>query len=645
MKQFNLKNKINRAGFSYGYLPEKNNLRRCKDLLLNPLFLVLFIFPVSSLISTLRAQTPTPEMTVIQQWQTHKPVEEGQLKDSAYRIMKDIGITSLQSYVGWAQIEPDKSKLTFKTYDPVVNQLKKHNLKWLPFLILGTKISTPEWFKKGDGVFAVCLEHRKPTRIQSIWNPQLKKAIKRFLILFKKHYDTSVIEALNLGISGNWGESIYPVSGGFNMEGVHTHLGWWCGDEFARADFHRWLKKNFKTVKLLNDRWGSHYSCFDSIQPFLPEGAPSQRAKVDFANWYEESMTNYAEYWIKTARRLFPTLPIYLCTGGSGQLEHGADFGAQAKMCAKYDVGIRITNMNDDMQRGFAITRMVSSASRFYGGYYTTEPGGKNTSKGVVGRIFDIVSGGGVGVYFKALYQDKESNYDKIPVELTQNAKVFKRGKRFLIRNNPEHKVAALMSNSSLILDNHYLEQFLARSADLRDLLDFDYIDENMISDDALKGFKAVAMLSGSELEQSSIDKLENWIKEGGIFFTSEDAFPIKLVDEYKVSWMDSTLTHEPIGLGLSDMIHIEEVGNGFIVVCPKYWKEYKRILAELLFTNEGPWRRIAEPIDGVFDKVLITETNNSILYYNNSDKLVHKKINDLKKIDIRPRRIINVKK
>jgi hypothetical protein len=39
-------------------------------------------------------------MTVIQQWQVHEPVPEGQLADSAYLAAKKTGITSLQSYVG-----------------------------------------------------------------------------------------------------------------------------------------------------------------------------------------------------------------------------------------------------------------------------------------------------------------------------------------------------------------------------------------------------------------------------------------------------------------------------------------------------------------------------------------------------------------
>ena len=471
-----------------------------------------------------------PRMEVIQQWQVHEPVPVGQLQDSAYTICKKIGITSLQSYVGWAQLEPEQNKITYDIYDPVVNQIRKHDLKWLPFIIMGPYISTPKWFNEQHGVDAVCLEHNMPIRIQSIWNPELKPGVRRFLELFKAHYDPSVIEALNFGISGNWGESIFPAGGGFDMQGVHSHAGWWCGDKYALADFQRWTKNKYATVDALNKAWKSSYTGFDAVKPFMPQDAPSPRAAVDFGNWYTESMTDYAEYWVKTARELFPTLPIYLCTGGDGQTMLGADFGAQSRMCAKYNAGIRITNMDDNMLTGFAITRMVSSATRLYGGYYSTEPGGDNTPKGMAGRIFDIVSGGGRGVYYKGLYE--------APDNATMNALVFADFAKYMIPNKPKLTVAALMPNSSISLDGQALGQFLERSMKLRDSLDFEFIDENMISDGLLNKFKAVVMLSGSTLETSTLDKLKTWVEDGGVLFTSAESYPLKSVEGLPVNWM-----------------------------------------------------------------------------------------------------------
>lgn len=602
-----------------------------------------------------RGTTKVPaNMNVIQQWQIHEPVPIGQLQDSAFEICKKLGITSLQSYVGWAQLEPKQNKITYDTYDPVVNQIRKHNLKWLPFLITGPYIATPKWFREQHGVDAVCLEHNMPIRIQSIWNHRLKAGVYRFLELFQAHYDTSVIEALNLGISGNWGESIYPVGGGFDMQSVHSHGGWWCGDKYARADFRRWVREKFKTVDILNTFWKSDYASVDVVEPFMPQNAPSPRAAVDFANWYMESMTNYAEYWVKTAREMFPSLPIYLCTGGDGRVEYGADFGAQSRMCAKYHAGIRITNMNDDMLNGFAITRMVSSANRFYGGYYTTEPGGDNTAKGIAGRIFDIVSGGGRGVYFKSLYQDFKS-ISKVPDHVTQNAMVFADFAKYMVPDTPKLTVAAIMPNSSIILNDHLLGQFLERSAKLRDLLDFEYIDENMISDGALCKFKAVVMLAGSVLEQSSLDKLKSWVKSGGVLITSLESYPLKSVEGIDVLWVQKPFAGKvDYADTLSPQVSTDKrtvfsdvakkLGNGYVVVWPGCWNTYMHILGVMLHTDKAPWKRLSEPIDDVYDNILACRVGTSVYYLNNGDVTVTKKIAADKSIMISPRTIVVVK-
>jgi len=482
-----------------------------------------------------------PGMTVIQQWQIHRPVSPGRRADRAYQVCRQIGITSLQSYVVWSQIEPEPGRVTYDTYDPVVACLRRNHLKWLPFIITGPYYATPKWFRDRKGVSAVCLEHGREVPIQSIWNPHLRDGVKRFLKLFRAHYEADVIEALNLGISGNWGESLMPAGGGFEVRklpGYHCHRGWWCGDRYARADWRRWLREKYQYVGKLNRAWGTSFVDFDAVDPFVPSEAPSPRAAVDLVTWSTQSMTDLAEFWVRTARELYPDLPIYLCTGGSGDPALGADFAAQARMCAKYKAGIRITNQSDDALRNFAHTRMVSSATRLYGQYYTTEPGGANSPRGIAGRIFDIVSGGGRGVYFKTLVQG-----DDRP---SPQAVAFARNAQYLVPNSPKLSVAALMPNASIAIDARVLNLFLERSAQLRDALDFEFIDENMIADGLLDRFKAVVWLAGSRLEARSAEALRKWIRSGGVLLVSTEHLPLKTVENAPVGWIAQSQTAQP---------------------------------------------------------------------------------------------------
>ncbi len=482
------------------------------------------------LLEARRAAVIAPGMTVIQQWQVHEPVPAGQLADNAYRVARKIGITSLQSYVGWAQLEPEKGRVTYATYDPVVTQIRKHHLKWLPFLITAPYVATPKWFRTEGGVDAVCLEHKQSTPIQSIWNPALRGGVRRFLELFRAHYEPGVIEALNLGISGNWGESLMPAGGGFDMAGQHAHAGWWCGDPYARADLQRWLRARYATTAALNAAWRSSYSGFEAVEPMAPGSAPSRRATVDLVGWYTQSMTAYAEHWVKTAREFYPTLPIYLCTGGDGQPMLGADFGAQARMCARYGAGIRITNQGDDAASNFAITRMVGSATRLYGQYYTTEPGGDNSAWGIAGRVFDATAGGSRGAYFKYLMD--------APDQPTMKGIRFMENARRLAPNRPRLTVAAIMPNSSIALDGGVLGTFLARAEKLRDAVDFEFIDENMIADGMLKRFRAVVILSGDTLEQASIAALRKWVAGGGVLMAPAGCLPLRSVGGTAAPWL-----------------------------------------------------------------------------------------------------------
>jgi len=57
----------------------------------------------------------------------------------------------------------------------------------------------------------VCLDHGQPSKVESLWNPALKPEIERFVAAFAEHYGRGgVLESVLLGVSGIYGESIYP---------------------------------------------------------------------------------------------------------------------------------------------------------------------------------------------------------------------------------------------------------------------------------------------------------------------------------------------------------------------------------------------------------------------------------------------------
>jgi len=64
-------------------------------------------------------------------------------------LFKALSVTSVESYVDWAGVEPEEGKWDWSKWDKQVAALKAAGLKWVPFLIAGPAYATPLWFQRG----------------------------------------------------------------------------------------------------------------------------------------------------------------------------------------------------------------------------------------------------------------------------------------------------------------------------------------------------------------------------------------------------------------------------------------------------------------------------------------------------------------
>jgi hypothetical protein len=305
------------------------------------------------------------------------------------QVYKALGVTSVESYVDWAGVEPEPGRWDWSKWDAQVAILQQAGLKWTPFLIAGPAYATPLWFQNSpqSHVFR-CLEHGQDSRVQSIFNPDLRPRVAAFLAAFAERYAASnVIENVLLGVTGIYGESIYPAGpeGGWTGKltgSYHNHHGWWAGDPLAGAAFRAAMKKQYGDIAALNAAWGTRYADFFEVATFLPAQAPGDRARADMAEWYQQAMTDWAAFWVAETRRVLPKTEIYLCTGGHGVPFLGADFTAQAKAIAPFGAGIRITNEGSDYAHNFQLTREVATATRLYQTFCGFEPASKRDGHG-----------------------------------------------------------------------------------------------------------------------------------------------------------------------------------------------------------------------------------------------------------------------
>lgn len=430
--------------------------------------------------------------------------------EAALPAMKSLGVTSHEGYVRWNLCEPEPGKYDWSVYDAFVEVYKKYDIKWVPFLIIGSAYSLPEWYYKKPGSQGyVCLEHGEQSDVQSLWNPALRDHVARFIQAFCEHYrDTGVIESILLGITGNYGEAIYVATGNDWTADIygpyHTHPGFWAGDPFAIESFRGWLGARYADVSALNNAWKTSFGAFGDIKPFLRANAPNDRAWLDFAEWYIGSMNDWAYFWMETTRKNFPQGDVYLCTGGHAPVEHGADFGDQCKLAAKIGGGVRITNEGSYYPGNFSLTRWVASASRQYGAYFSFEPAGAVDASGVITRIYNATASGAKGLHY---YYPNIFGSDAA-------SRNFEKWGRFFTQREPSVEIAVYYPETHIRLNGN---DFLDKIQPLRDRFDFDYMSDNQILDGGLDHIKALVLVWGNTSEQRVWNAIIEWVRKGGI--------------------------------------------------------------------------------------------------------------------------------
>lgn len=431
-------------------------------------------------------------------------------------LARALGFNGIESYVKWDFVERQPGVFDWSYYDAIVNEIQKHGLRWFPLLVVGSAYTLPEWYYHSkENVGFECLEHHLRNDVQSIFCHAQDPHVRQFLNEFAKHYASrDALLGLRLGPSGNYGEAQYPATGnlGYRGQPIHTHLGYWAADPYASPAFQRWLEAKYHSIGALDRAWGDHFNSFSQIQTFLPTSALTPRKHLDFAGWYMGAMSVWCAEWAEWARAAMPQASIYQSSGGWGATEIGTDYTAQAKTMAQLHGGIRLTNESDNYAQNFAMTRMASSAARFYGAQLGYEPGGFGSARGVVARLYNAITNGAQHLFY---YHGNIDGND-------QGADAWLRYAPLLDqRAKPMIDVAAFYPDTSSKLDDEALRYlwgsaFLTRAEAMRSVADFDYVSEQMIRDGALDRYKVMFFLWGYIIEKPVLDRIDRWVKAGG---------------------------------------------------------------------------------------------------------------------------------
>ncbi len=389
------------------------------------------------------------------------------------------GANGVEDYVGWAVVEPKAGHWDWSAYQENAREIRKAGLKYVPYVWVQ---NLPSWVRRGaDYRFATCLEHGKPSEYLSVFSPKTVEAYDRVFAQLKAALGTQ-IDALRIGSPCDYGETHYPAGAASQAFPVaHVHMGWWAGEPEARQHFLRWVEKKYNGIDRLNAAWRTQFTGFEFDYPRDPT---SPRRWLDFVEWYHEALIERLGVLFDVARKHFPETPI--CTNLGWPFEKivlGQDLSGLVKMLASRKMIVRtptgpmVTHL---------YTRRVSTAARFY------HPAGLSTEPVDGSAPLNEIA----GALFKDLTTGATWHFD-YPQNMERGRESFRQARSLPRHDYPRIDAAIFFSTTAHRLENWdnwregfgggYPEGMAPWLEGLRDILDYDVVDERLIDDGALR--------------------------------------------------------------------------------------------------------------------------------------------------------------
>jgi len=196
---------------------------------------------------------------------------------------------------------------------------------------------------------------------------------------------------------------------------------------------------------------------------------------------------------------------------------YAQDTSALPKIASRYGVHIRSTHGGyAPFPQGYAaMIKRIATPCKIYGVPHWLEPPSTITPDGEVSRIMEALSCGNFGFW----------DWGQNPVSA---ANVFRQYTNYLTQEKPVVDVALFFPTTDhrLHLETDFPRHLQAVGAQLRDVMDFDIVDEELIADNALKHYRVLIWVEGKYVESSTLETIAAWVNKGGVLLWSGNQVP-----------------------------------------------------------------------------------------------------------------------
>ncbi len=433
----------------------------------------------------------------------------------------------VEDYVGWAVVETKPGQWDWSAYQENAREIRKAGLKYIPYVWVQ---NLPSWVRHGaDYRFATCLEHGKASEALSVFSPKTVEAYDRVFAQLKAALGTQ-IDALRIGSPCDYGETHYPAGNASQAFPVaHTHMGWWVHEPEAQQHFRRWVEKKYGSIDRLNAAWGTQFTGFAFDYPRDPTSA---RRWLDFVEWYHEALIERLGVLFDGARKHFPETPICVNLGWPFEkIVLGQDLSGLVKMLASK--GMIVRSPSGPMVTHL-YTRRVATATRFYHTpRLSTEPVDGNAPLGEI-----------AGALLKDLTTGARWHFD-YPENMERARESFRHARSLPRHDYPRIDAAIFFSTTAHRLENWdnwhagfqggYPEGMPPWLEGLRDILDYDVVDERLIDDGALRTYRLLIWPFGTRVESRTMEKIRDWVEHGGTLLV-RDLAAVRTVEGNRIT-------------------------------------------------------------------------------------------------------------
>jgi hypothetical protein len=507
---------------------------------------------------------------------------------------KGMGLVSDEDYIGWGAVEREPGQWNWKQHDAMEHALHEAGLR---YVVYDWVHFPPVWLRdqqKDKRTLMRCLEHGQEANYLSIFDPRTIEWYDHFYKNLHDHFGDR-IDDVYACILGPYGEGNYPLKVPDWINMGHCHEGYWCGDAYAVKAFQIALKHQYSRIAALNRAWGSSYHSFDEIRPprelsdekFKPKpeafaSAQDKRRWLDFITWYHQEIIDFAEQSIRTVLKYYPAEKVRLKPGGNARGVNPIPWGTYCPGYAKMAKPYHIVLQPADCSGAVFGDKWMGTAYQFYGVKECSEPAGDLDEKGFVRRMFSDASCG-ASQLFTYQFERHAANAQKYIGLFTG-----KSGDTEL----------AVYCPTTLYRLGADLQPTIDAAYPLRDLCEFDVLDEVLINDGALttKRYKALILFQSEIVDRPILKKFDRFLRAGGKIIQVGDA---TIQDVESKPWTPAHVSHVPA------------VSKN---------REWLKALIRLLSGLKG--------VDGQLDGLWTCRRGDQVFIFNSTDKTKETQVN-----------------